>query len=153
MNSVCSFLLTIFDLPWKLLNLPRFVRERKSLYADFKIGDWVRLKETENEIPVVIAMKDASGILREIKPPVFVPTTAEHFFFTEHEPFEVTKVFIMPIAMEVHTYLKYRNCDQDHPCTLMLRNPNVRFGKNTLDFAPGSLVEKVQPPPYASKPQ
>ena len=150
---LCSFLLTILEFPRKLLNLQRFIMERKARYADFKIGDWVRFREMKSDRFIKIVAQDAQGRMHELKPPVFVPTTAEYLFFTEREPFEVVKVYIMPIGTEVRTYIRYRNCDQGHPCSLMLRNSNVQFGKNTIDFAPGSLVEKVPSPSYSSKPQ
>lgn len=152
MNTLRSFLLAILEFPGKILNLSQFIKERKALYTDFKIGDWVRYREIKTDDSVLIMMKDSNGILRELKAPTFVPTTAEHLFFTAHEPFEIVKVFIMPIATEIHFYFRFRNCDQGHPCSLKIRNQNVRFGKNTIEFVPGCLVEKVSTPSYTSKP-
>lgn len=157
LRQIYRAILVIFEFPLKFITIYQFVKQRKALWGDFRVGEWVRLKELPKDVTVMLGPqvqesipernmgeKDERG-LREMKVPTLIKGTASYLLFVDRVLFEIVEVNVSEIWIDIYFYLRYRNINLGHPCSLAIRNKEAILGENTIRWVMGELFEKVEP--------
>lgn len=143
--------------PGRLFRLRTFVQLRERQALEFHVGEWVRRKETPEDlkhVKVVLGPQpqqffDENSLGGEVpggriwKERTYRRGGAMHSFYTARDPWRIIRIDHSNLASDIRFFL--RGIGLTHRCSLTVENAEVVFGEKVIPWVPADLVEKVLP--------